>query len=291
MQCPKCDNDEWIKEPARFTPEIKDQTVEFIVVCKVCSKCKTPMTDSEQMNLLRRTAADTYRAKNNLLTSAQIIVYRNSLGMSQAAFARYLKIGEASIKRWETYFIQDESQDDHMRLKCDEAYAEMNFLNVHWKNLEPDLFSGNKKFNLQQFKQVALFLVQVTGESIIYLNKLHFYADFLHFRKSGVSLTGARYVPLKYGPCPDQYRAIYDNLVTRGVLEEKSDCFYEAKTPPDLSLLDDSEKETLDQLCTLYRKHGAKKLYDLSHKELGYKETAECTFISYAYSENLLLPP
>ena len=46
--------------------------------------------------------------------------------MSQAAFANYLKVGEASIKRWETYFVQDVVQDDHIRLKCDEAYAEVN---------------------------------------------------------------------------------------------------------------------------------------------------------------------
>lgn len=130
MQCLKCNNDKFIEASIRFTPEIKDQTVEFVMVCKVCSHCKTPMTDSGQMNLLRRTAADTYRAKNNLLTSAQIIAYRHSLSMSQAAFARYLKVGEASIKRWETYFIQDESQDDHIRLKCDGAYAKRNFLRV-----------------------------------------------------------------------------------------------------------------------------------------------------------------
>jgi hypothetical protein len=45
--------------------------------------------------------------------------------MSQTAFASYLKVGEASIKRWETYYVQDVVQDDHIRLKCDEAYAEL----------------------------------------------------------------------------------------------------------------------------------------------------------------------
>jgi len=89
--------------------------------------------------------------------------------MSQIQFARYLNVGEASIKRWETCFIQDASQDDHIRVKCDAAYAEMNFLNVHWKLDEPDIFSGNKKFNLQIFKQVALFLAKETKASLIYV--------------------------------------------------------------------------------------------------------------------------
>lgn len=63
------------------------------------------------MNFLRRFAADAYRKKHNLLTSDQIIRYRESLGMSQTAFANYLKVEEASVKRWETYYIQDNVQD------------------------------------------------------------------------------------------------------------------------------------------------------------------------------------
>jgi hypothetical protein len=52
------------------------------------------------------------------LTSEEIINYRALLGMSQVAFANYLKVGEASIKRWETYFVQDVVQDDHIRFRC-----------------------------------------------------------------------------------------------------------------------------------------------------------------------------
>ena len=84
-------------------------------------KCQTPLMDGEQMNVLRRSAADKYRKQYNLLISEEIIKCRASLGMSQTAFANYLKVGEESIKRWETYFVQDVVQDDHIRLKCNEA--------------------------------------------------------------------------------------------------------------------------------------------------------------------------
>lgn len=82
--------------------------------------------DTSQMNILRRKAADEYRRQSNLLTSEQIVKYRSMLGMSQAAFAKYLKAGIASIKRWETYFVQDVVQDEHIRLKCDLDYAKLN---------------------------------------------------------------------------------------------------------------------------------------------------------------------
>ncbi len=35
-----------------------------------------------------------------------------------------------------------------------------------------------------------------------------------YYNNFGESLTGARYVPLKYGPCPDQFRTLYEGLKT-----------------------------------------------------------------------------
>jgi hypothetical protein len=80
----------------------------------------------------------------------------------KAAFASYLKVGEASIKRWETYYVQDVVQDDHIHLKCDEAYAELNALEVHWKSHSSDIFSGNRPFCLELFKQAVKYLIGFT---------------------------------------------------------------------------------------------------------------------------------
>jgi putative zinc finger/helix-turn-helix YgiT family protein len=289
MKCLKCNNTHFVKQNVRFSPTVKEEAIEVIVPCHVCKKCGTPLMDTEQMNTLRRTSTDKYRELHGLLTSLQIIRYREELGMSQSSFARYLNVGEASIKRWETYFVQDASQDEHIRLKCDEACAEINFLNVYWKRHEPDIYSGNRKFSFEIFKNVALFFAQTTKESIIYLNKLHFYADFYHFLKHGTSLTGARYVPLKYGPCPDQYRTIYAGLVNKGYLKENKDHTFEVLCKVDLGLFDDNERETLQFIQKLSQSAGAKKLYSLSHKEQGYTETAECDFISYAFAKKLLI--
>jgi putative zinc finger/helix-turn-helix YgiT family protein len=290
MKCLKCSNSEFLEQNVRFDPEVKGEVVEVIAPCKVCKNCKAPFMDSEQMDVLRRAAADKYRHIHGLLTSSQIIAYREALGMPQSAFARYLRVGEASIKRWETYYVQDAGQDEHIRLKCDEADAEMNFMNVQWKRHEPDLYNGNRKFNLQLFKNVVLFLVQYEKVSILFLNKLHFYIDFFHYKKCGMSLTGARYVPLKYGPCPDQYGAIYAGLVSKGYLKENQDHTYEALIPPDLVLFDDNERATLEYIHKLCQSLGAKKLYKLSHDERGYTETEECAFISYEFAKDLLIP-
>jgi len=94
-------------------------------------------------------------------------------------------------------------------------------------------------------------------------------------------------VPLKYGPCPDQYKIIYNSFEKNGVLNSRASNKYNTKIKPDLSVFDDSEKETIEYIYSLYALHGARYLYDLSHKEKGYIDTSECTFISYEYANSL----
>jgi len=289
MKCLKCDKTEFTEQKVRFNPDIKGETLEVIAPCMVCDNCQSQLMTTEQMSILRRVSADKYRENHGLLTSSQVIAYRQKLGMSQSAFARYIGSGEASIKRWETYYIQDESQDQLIRLKCDEAAAEMNFLSVHWKRDEPNIYSGNIKFNLELFKNVALYLVERTKQSILYLNKLHFYIDFHHFHKYGVSLTGARYTPLKLGPCPDQYSPIYETLVQSGHLKNTHNYSYEVLTSPDLGLFEDKEKKTLEFILQLYQNLGPKKILNASHEEVAYKKTEEGSFISYEFAKDLLL--
>lgn len=117
MKCLNCDSNKFEEENYQFTPEIKGEEVEVVVLAIVCTKCLQPFMNDEQMSQLRKAAADAYRKKHGLLTSEEIINFRNLFGMSQASFADYLKVGEARIKRWETYFVQDVGQDEHIRFK------------------------------------------------------------------------------------------------------------------------------------------------------------------------------
>lgn len=286
MKCPHCDCEKFESKKIRFTPEVKGEEVEVVVPAFVCTKCQSPLMDGEQMNILRRSAANKYRKQHNLLTSEEIIKYRASLGMSQAAFANYLKVGEASIKRWETYYVQDNVQDDHIRLKCDEAYAELNALEVHWKSHSSDIFSGNRPFCLELFKQAACYLIDF-AKSPLFLNKALFYADFKHFQRYGISITGARYVHLEYGPCPDQFQSIYQLFLSKGVLISGGHHKLKSTKKPDLSMFSDSEREVLEFVAQLTKLDGGKKLLTVSHEEQAFKKTEPLQLISYDFSKSL----
>lgn len=286
MKCLNCDGEKFDSKNMRFHPEIKGEEVEVVVPSLVCKQCQTPLMDGEQMNVLRKTAADKYRTQHNLLTSQEIIKYRALLGMSQAAFACYLKVGEASIKRWETYYVQDVVQDDHIRLKCDEAYAELNALEVHWKSLSSDIYSGNRPFCLELFKQAVRYLIGFT-KSPLFLNKSLFYADFKHFQRYGTSITGARYVHLDYGPCPDQYQNIYQLFLSKGVLISGGHHILKSTEEPDLSVFSDSEKAILEFVAQIACLDGGKRLLKISHEEEAFKKTEPLQIISYEFSKEL----
>jgi putative zinc finger/helix-turn-helix YgiT family protein len=85
----------------------------------VCSRCGFQVLTDEQSDAYTIASADAYRAKHHLLTTQELKQIRERLGMSFRAFARYLKVGEASPKRWEAGLVQDEAMDELIRLKTD----------------------------------------------------------------------------------------------------------------------------------------------------------------------------
>lgn len=286
MKCLHCESEKFKEKNLRFSPEIKGEEVEVIVPSFVCTQCQTPLMDANQMNKLRKAAADKYRKLHNLLTSEEIIKFRTMLGMSQTAFANYLKVGEASIKRWETYYVQDVVQDDHIRLKCDEAYAEFNALEVHWKSHPPDMYSGNRPFSWQLFKQAVCYLINFT-KSPLFLNKALFYADFKHYKLYGKGITGVRYVHLEYGPCPDQYQNLIQCLINEHILISAKHHELKSLEKADLTVFSDSENETLEIIAHHAKEDGGKNLLALSHQEQAYKKTESMQFISYEFAKEL----
>jgi putative zinc finger/helix-turn-helix YgiT family protein len=286
MICLNCGNEKFEVKNARLKPEIKGEIVEIIAPAFVCTNCQAPLMDDTQMSIARRITADEYRKKHHLLTSEEIIKFRTILGMSQTAFAHYLKVGEASIKRWETYFVQEDAQDEHMRLKCDAAYAELNALEVHWKNRMPDIYNGNRRFSLELFKQTVRYLVEFTKSSL-FLNKALFYADFEHYKRHQMSITGTCYVHLEYGPCPDQYHNLIKSLLNEGELKSSGNHMLKTTEKADLSLFADSEKDVLSYIAALTKEDGGKRMSKLSHEEAAYKKTQPFECISYELAKEL----
>jgi putative zinc finger/helix-turn-helix YgiT family protein len=279
MKCLQCSGTDFTLEKTRLSSKIKNQLVEVIVPCDVCKRCHTPLMDTQQMNLLRKAASDKYRQDHGLLTSEQIISFRKSLNLSQPAFANHLNVGEASVRRWESYYIQDASQDDHIRIKCDLLVARDNYKELLTLYDEPNKYNGNKKFSLNLFRNTALYFQNKLAQCYPDLNKLHFYVDFFHFNQHKESLTGAKYISLRTGPCP------YEFVASR--THERFP--YKSTDPYDPALFDSHESETLEMICSFYKKYGSAKFGDLCREEKAYQSTTDFDFISYNSAKNFSL--
>lgn len=281
MKCLECGNEKFTVKDVPETVDFKGLTITVSTPSYVCDSCNFTLTDTEQMNAFRRAVSDKYRQIKGLLTSEEIKAYRNRLDMSQEQFADYLKVGVASIKRWETYFIQDESQDDHIRLKC-----ENNEL-IDFITSIPSINTGYKRFDFQLIKNVILRLIPVF-KSPLFINKALFYADFLHYKKYQKGITGLTYCSLNNGPCPDNYGIIFKILLEKGDIAKDGGFNLLGLKETDDYDLANTEVEVIDQILQIGEQRGANFIFELSHKEPAYlKNCKDFKKISYKDAQSL----
>ena len=125
------------------------------------------------------------------------------------------------------------------------------------------------------------------------LNKLMFYSDFHHYRKTGRSISGLQYRAIQYGPVPEHYDTIYDNvkgLEKRIEIHHERECSELHVEPLSNSpegedmdaCLTDAEIKTLMEVMERYGKLTTTEIIALSHEEEGWKKHQEDkSFIPY----------
>ncbi|MFW5887675.1 MAG: type II TA system antitoxin MqsA family protein [Bacteriovoracia bacterium] len=288
MLCLKCESENFTEKQVKLEQEFKGESLYVVVPANVCDSCGFEQLSDEQANNLRKATADEYRKKHFLLTSGEIRELRESLEMSQSQFSEYLGVGVASIKRWETYFVQEKSQDDLIRMKCDSSWAERNALKVSWAKDRPDVYNGNKKFDLSAFVNLMIKFNDI-AQSPLYAFKILFYVDFLHFKKFNKSITGMKYSCLQYGPIPKRYDVLIDYLVSEKIF--KRDGVHNLKPNKDFeeSCFSTDELAIINQVHDIASKKGYRFFFNKSHKEDAYQESDYLGTLSYEYAKNINL--
>jgi putative zinc finger/helix-turn-helix YgiT family protein len=126
MKCFQCGKGKMAREVTDVKAHIRGEEIPVRVEATVCNKCGFHVMDGEQSAAYAIESADAFRRKHQLLTSDELKRLRRRLGMSQLAFAKYLRVGAASVKRWESGLVQDEAMDELIRVKSDIATARAN---------------------------------------------------------------------------------------------------------------------------------------------------------------------
>ncbi len=120
------------------------------------------------------------------------------------------------------------------------------------------------------------------------LNKVMFFADFAHVRRTGAPITGAEYQKLPHGPAARRLKPVRDALLGTGEAEVAREEFlgYELhRLVPlrraDTSVFSKAELETIDQVLGDLNGLNARQVADLSHEEAGWRLVDEGEVIPY----------
>ena len=333
--CPDCE--EYTNVTLGIEKEVynvRGEPIEIEAEVAICQECEARIFDEGRDSRNLEMAYSRYREKHNLLSPDGIRRTREKYGLSQRALSRLLGWGEITIHRYEGGAIQDNVHDSTLRLIEDPRNMQRLFeanrskllsyiatrlekriasflqedeeqsFHISFERLVShpysDLTSGYKEYDLDKLENMILYLVKrLNGEFITKLNKILWYCDFLHFKETSVSITGAQYVHLQYGPVPNGYDFITDMMQRERLLDKKEIVFDTkedivgekliALVESDESMFSEKEIQVMNFVADTFRNYTATSIKNKSHQEAAYTRTENGDIISYEYANELSL--
>jgi putative zinc finger/helix-turn-helix YgiT family protein len=290
-----------------------------------CLECGEEFEDSKTTIDSYDVAYREYRLRKGMLQPEEIRKLRNQRGLTQKELSDLLGIGIATLNRYENGALQSEAHDRSIKLTMEPRNflnlltnsqgiisdskkqkiinqlteeAEISFLEITkdvFGSYKADLYSGYKNFELEKFFEAIKYFCFQDRVFKTKLMKLLFYADFGHYKNYSVSITGARYARLPYGPVPDQFERWLVALILDDEGIQKEEVWnteypgevYISNESMDPSIFSTSELRVLAAVKEEFKDYTAKQISDISHNEKGYQETENAHLISYNYAAQL----
>lgn len=122
------------------------------------------------------------------------------------------------------------------------------------------------------------------------LNKILYFADFLHYGNYGRPITGVEYQKLPYGPAPRRLVPVRDRLISNGELGIQPAVLRNGgiqKKPvnlrePNLSIFSGSEIAQVDSVIQCFASADTDTISEVSHKMVGWQVVEENEVIPYS---------
>ncbi len=321
--CPLCEAEASVEHVrTEKTINVRGEPIKVAFDLPTCVKCGegfiNPKTDRDPLAEAYRV----FRHRHTMLQPEEIKELRKRYGVTQGELSRILGWGAATLSRYENGALQDATHDRALKLLDDpqnllrlieavpDALGEkrrsslVNTLKRIVKDEHPiercleewfghderSFFTGFHPLDMDKFFNCILYFCK-GGKLKTVINKLLFYSDFKHFKTYSMSITGAQYVHLHYGPVPKNYEMCLAKLVNEESIEIDEVLYpdvvgqmYTTVEEPLLGIFSDKELITLSTVKEHFKSYGAKGISEFSHGERGYKETSHRQPISYEYA-------
>lgn len=299
----------------------------------LCEDSKEQFTnaDLDEINLTQ--LYNQFRVAHNLPFPDEIIAIREKYGLSASKMSEVLGFGVNTYRNYEAGEVPNESNARLIHVAKDPVkflelveisgvYSE-NELNKIRKHIEkiieaenafqykhhlidyllgsrnPDIYSGFKTPNLKKFTEMVVYFTKELQPWKTKLNKLLFYADFLHFKKTCFSISGVRYRAIDMGPVPNNFQSIFEYISNNedviinhiefqdGNIGEQF--ILNPKRKFEADVLTGDEYNTVKEVAKKFQKTSTNNMILISHKEKAWKENFESgrQLIKYDYSFDL----
>ena len=284
-------------------------------------------TQLDELNL--SLVYNAYRSKHHILSPEEIKETREKYGLSAVKMSEILGFGPNSYGLYERGEIPSLANSKLLKLasdpesfyrlvndwEIDNAKAkskllakvnaiihevpEMDFLQYYLVgNTAFGELTGYRKPNLARLKEMVVFFAHQVPCFKTKMNKLLFYADFLCFRELGASMSGARYKAIPYGPVPDKFQTLFENLAETDVIDllytaldngsRKEKLIGRADRPFYPALFTATEIGFLEKVAATFIDTTPTEIVAISHKEKGWIENESGKrFIAYDYALEL----
>lgn len=314
------------------TYTVKGEPIEVLAQVAVCPQCKQDHYDDELDFQTQQSVFNQYRQKHNLLSPEEIKEIRERYELSQKAFSRLLGFGEVTIHRYELGSIQEKTHDllirqaeevDFIKQRYEEnpkavrsrekkAFEKRltdlfqkkrpNVLSLEisfYKNR--NIYTGFREFDLLKTVNMILYFAKECFSDFYptKANKMLWFADMLHYRFDGCSISGSRYLRYLHGPVPEEFQLLYPlmekerfiDLEYREIDAEQGIVgqVIHARRDWDKMLFSESEISVMRYVTERFKYHSSRQISEESHQEEAYKETPQNGFISYSYADRLSL--
>lgn len=304
----------------------KGVEVDFTAIYEYCSNTDEYLENEDMIHANSLAVKDAYRKKVDLLTSKEIISLREKYGVSQKDLSEILDWGKATITRYENHQVQDRAHDDILRkidsdpkwflelLKrakdklphktfekyCHSAREQYNkqknqyliaSIQALYAKFEGKDKTGSVELDLDKVVEVINYLAQ--NVAVLYkvkLMKLLWYADILHYKRHGRSITGLVYSALPMGAVPEGHEQIVMlDGVSFDTVMYGDNVGYKFKPTSGLEIkrLTADELETINKVISEFGHLNTDQIVDRMHEEEAYKCTEGNCIISYSFADQL----
>lgn len=278
-----------------------------------CEDTGEEFEDEAQVTSNLRQATDQYRSNHHLPFSEEIKAIREQYDISAAKMSEVLRFGINQYKQYENGELPSESNasliflarhpkgfcqlvelsglDTEEQARLLQKAEELLEQQPNWREAEwtlrllmgedgPNVQRGFRQPDLNRFGAMTHFFAQKMSPFKTQMNKLLFYADFLHFKRTGRSISGAKYRAIEMGPVPNNFDGLFQYVenqlfvrmehheYTNGSIGTR---FLPGDIPKDSIPLSESELAAMQTVFERFRNVGSQEIIQISHEEVAWE--------------------